>query len=70
MAKKPRKRTIEKELSPRMRRFIDDLISEVEEAGIDSKHAADESEEPTSRATSSSSSSYGEASRPHRRESA
>lgn len=68
MANKTRKRikTAEKNLSPRMRRFIDDLINEAEEAGLKPEDAADEND---ARATTSSSSTYAGFSRHRRQES-
>jgi hypothetical protein len=58
MAKKTRKqmKTAEKKMSPRMRRFIDNLINEAEEAGIKPEDAADDSD---AGATSSSSAYVG-----------
>ena len=40
----------DKKTSLRMKRFIESVIEEVEEAGIDDEHAVDESE-PTSQTT-------------------
>jgi hypothetical protein len=56
MANKTRKKTstADERQDLRMKRFIDSVIEEIEEAGIDDEHAADEADEPTSARVTSS----------------
>jgi len=45
---------IKKAISPRMERFLDNVIEEIEEAGINDEFAADEPEPTSARVTESS----------------
>lgn len=52
MTKKTRK-NVQRKPSPRMKRFVESVIEEVEEAGIDDEYAVNDAEATSARVTAS-----------------